>query len=91
MLTNGEEAELWELLSGPNILATSAARLDRWLEVTSSRRVVFGHKPHPGAQPEVYYGGKAINYDAGFSRFHHKYRRQSPPAASVAPLPPLPD
>ena len=91
MLTNGEEAELWEMLSGPNVFATQPARLDRWLEVTGSRRVVFGHKPHQGAQPEVYHDGKAINYDGAFSRFHRKYRRQSPPGATVAPLPPLPD
>jgi hypothetical protein len=91
MLARGREAELWELLSGPNIFATQALRLDRWLEVTGSRRVVFGHKPHQSSQPEVYHGGKAINYDGGFSRFHRKYRRQSPPAASVSPLPPLHD
>jgi hypothetical protein len=91
LLSNGGEAELWEMLSGPNILATQPARLDRWLEVTNSRRVVFGHKPHQGAQPDVYHGGKAINYDGGFSRFHRKYRRLSPPAASVSPLPPLRD
>jgi len=91
MLTNGEEAELWELLSGPNVFATQPARLDRWLEVTSSRRVVFGHKPHQGTEPEVYHGGKAINFDGAFSRFHRKYRRLSPPGATVAPLPPLPD
>jgi hypothetical protein len=65
--------------------------LDRWLEVTGGSRVVFGHNPHNSTRPEVYHGGRAINFDGGFSRFHRKYRRQSPPGATVAPLPPLPD
>jgi hypothetical protein len=91
MLATGEEAELWEMLSGRNIFPTQPERLDRWLEVTGSRRVVFGHNPHNSARPEVYHGGKAINFDGGFSRFHRKYRRLSPPGATVAPLPPLPD
>jgi hypothetical protein len=89
LLANGEEAELWEMLSGPNMFATQLQRLDRWLEVTGTRRVVFGHKPHNNARPEVYHGGKAINFDGGFSRFHRRYRRPTPPAATVAPLPPL--
>jgi len=89
LLANGEEGELWEMLSGPNMFATQLQRLDRWLEVTGSRRVVFGHKPHNNARPEVYHGGKAINFDGGFSRFHRRYRRLTPPGATVAPLPPL--
>jgi hypothetical protein len=89
LLTNGGEAELWEMLSGLNMFATQLQRLDRWLEVTGSRRVVFGHKPHHNARPEVYHGGKAINFDGGFSRFHRRYRRLSPLGATVAPLPPL--
>jgi hypothetical protein len=91
LLANGEEAQLWEMLSGRNSFPTQPERLDRWLEVTSSRRVVFGHNPHLSPRPEVSYGGKAINFDGGFSRFHRKYRRLSPPGATVAPLPPLAD
>src|SRR3984893_6539841 len=38
-LLNGEgEATLWDVLSGPNIFATQGMRLDRWLEITDSRR-----------------------------------------------------
>jgi hypothetical protein len=90
-LANGEEGRLWEMLSGGNIFTNQPQRLDRWLEVTGSRRVLFGHKPHQSPRPEVYHGGKAINFDGGFSRFHSRYRRLSPPGATVAPLPPFPD
>ncbi len=87
LLRNGGEAKLWDLLSGKNIFPTQPLRLDRWLELTGSRRVVFGHNPHRSSRPEVYHGGKAINFDGGFSRFHSKFQRRSPPGASVAPLP----
>jgi hypothetical protein len=87
LLSNQGEGELWDAMSGHNIFATSPERLDRWVEVTGSRRVVFGHNPHRSARPEVYHGGKAINFDGGFSRHHRLYRRVSPPGASVAPLP----
>jgi len=91
LLANEGEAELWGILSGHNIFTTQVARLDRWLEVARSRRIVFGHNPHHSARPEAYHGGKAINFDGGFSRFHSRYRRLSPPGATVAPLPPLQD
>jgi hypothetical protein len=86
LLLHEGEAELWDLLSGPNIFETSRMRLDRWLEFTDSRRVVFGHKPHGGSVPQQYHEGRAINFDGGFSRSHRKYRRASPIAATVAPL-----
>jgi hypothetical protein len=91
LLASGEEAKLWEMLSGKNIFTTQPERLDRWLEVTGSRRVVFGHNPHHSARPEVDHGGKAINYDGGFSRYHRRFRRLSPLGATVAPLPPIGD
>jgi hypothetical protein len=91
LLANGGEADLWELLSGKNIFTTQPERLDRWLEMTGSSRVVFGHNPHRGSKPEVYHGGKAMNFDGGFSRHHRKFLRQSPLGASVAPLPPMGD
>jgi hypothetical protein len=74
------------LMSGPNIFATQPMRLDRWLEITNCRRVVFGHKPHDRPAPERYHGGRAINFDGGFSRSHRKFRRTSPIGATVAPL-----
>jgi Calcineurin-like phosphoesterase len=87
LLVDGGEAQLWDLLSGKNIFPTQPLRLDRWLELTGSRRAVFGHNPHRNSRPEVYHGGKAINFDGGFSRFHSKFQRRSPLGASVAPLP----
>jgi Calcineurin-like phosphoesterase len=87
LLAQGCEAELWDLLSGKNIFTTQPMRLERWLEVTGSRRVVFGHNPHRSPRPEVYHGGKAINFDGGFSRYHRKFQRHSPLGATVAPLP----
>ncbi len=84
------EAELWEMMSGRNIFATSRERLDSWLEVTGSRRVVFGHTPHRGPKPDVQQDGKALNFDGAFSSYHRMFRHLSPPGATVAPLPPLP-
>ncbi len=81
------EAELWDLMSGRNIFATSRERLDGWLEVTQSRRVVFGHTPHRGSKPDVQQDGKALNFDGGFSSYHRMFRHLSPPGATVAPLP----
>jgi hypothetical protein len=91
MLSNGGESELWEMMSGRNIFATQRERLDRWLEVTGSRRVIFGHNPHRGARPEIYHGGRAMNFDGAFSRHHRLFRRASPHSATVAPLPPIGD
>jgi hypothetical protein len=80
------ESTLWELLSGPNVFATQPERLQRWLDTTGSRRVVFGHKPHGGRVPAIFHSGKAINFDGGFSRSHRKFRRLTPIGATVAPL-----
>jgi Calcineurin-like phosphoesterase len=86
LLRHEGEAKLWDVLSGPNIFAAQPMRLERWLEITNSRRVVFGHKPHGGPVPESYHEGRAINFDGGFSRSHRKFRRASPIGATVAPL-----
>jgi len=87
LLVSGGEAELWDLLSGKNIFPSQPLRLQRWLEVTGSRRAVFGHNPHNAARPEVHHDGRAINFDGGFSRYHRKFQRRSPLGATVAPLP----
>jgi len=86
LLVDEGEAELWDVMSGPNIFETQAMRLERWLEITDSRRVVFGHKPHGGSVPQRYHEGRATNFDGGFSRAHRKFRRTSPAGATVAPL-----
>ena len=86
VLEAGDAHLLWNVMSGKGVFATQPDRLERWLELTGSRRVVFGHTPHHEPQPARYHGGKAINYDGGLARFH--YRRAAPLAASVGPLPP---
>lgn len=86
VLEAGDTHLLWEVMSSKGVFATQPDRLDRWLELTGSRRVVFGHTPHHGLRPALYHDGKAINYDGGLSRSH--YRRAAPLAASVGPLPP---
>ena len=85
LLMHEGETTLWDLLSAKNIFPVSPERLDRWLELTGSRRVVFGHTPHGGRTPQSYHGGKAINFDGAFSRSHRKFR-VAPIAATVAPL-----
>lgn len=86
VLEAGDAQLLWGVMSGKGIFATQPHRLDGWLELTGSRRVVFGHTPHHEPKPVHYHGGKAINYDGGLARVH--YRRPAPLEASVGPLPP---
>jgi len=86
VLEAGDAHLLWDVMTGKGVFATQPDRLNRWLELTGSRRVVFGHTPHHEPNPATYHGGKAINYDGGLARAH--YRRAAPLAASVGPLPP---
>jgi calcineurin-like phosphoesterase family protein len=86
VLEAGDARLLWQVMSGKGVFATQPDRLDRWLELTGSRRVVFGHTPHHEQRPARYHDGKAINFDGGLSRAH--YRRAAPLAASVGPLDP---
>ena len=85
LLANQCESDLWGAMSGRNIFPDQRERLDRWLEVTASRRVVFGHTPHGGRAPQSYHDGRAINFDGALSRSHRRYR-VSPSGATVAPL-----
>jgi len=86
LLRSGGESLLWDLLSSRNVFESQPARLERWLDLTRSRRVVFGHRPHRSSRPEIYHGGKAINFDGGLSRSHRLHQRGSALAASVGPL-----
>jgi hypothetical protein len=86
LLTVGEEETLWREMSGRNIFATQPVRLEKWLELTGARRVVFGHNPHRGSKPASYHGGSAINFDGAFSRGHPQFRRRPPAGASIGPL-----
>lgn len=92
LLESGGEDQLWDILSPGLVFRGSGHRLGSWLERCGARRLVHGHKPHGGSRPDIYGGGKAINFDGGFSRFHgSRYRRRTAAAASVGPLPPLVD
>ena len=88
VLGEGDAHLLWEVMSGKGVFATQPERLERWLQLTGSRRVVFGHTPHRNATPARYHGGKAINFDGGLSTSHRLFRRGAPQAASVGPLDP---
>jgi hypothetical protein len=88
LLAGDGEPILWDTLSAANIFETQPDRVDRWLELTHSRRVVFGHKPHRNAKPVRYHDGKAINFDGGLSRAHRLHQKGAPLAASVGPLDP---
>lgn len=83
----GHEHEIWDALSPRAMFQRMPGRLDRWLERTGASRVVHGHTPHRGARPEVYAGGRGINFDGGLGRFgRSRYRKLQPVQASVAPL-----
>src|ERR1700693_2958153 len=86
LLFHEGESILWDLLSGQNIFEPQPMRLERWLEMTTAHRAVFGHKPHGASSPQRYHEGRAINFDGGLSRGHRKHRRASPTGATVAPL-----
>ena len=88
VLEAGNADLLWQVMSGKAAFATQPERLERWLELTGCRRVVFGHTPHRSSTPARYHHSKAINFDGGLSRSHRMYRRGAPLAASVAPLEP---
>ena len=86
LLNDEGEPELWDVLSAKNVFAQQPMRLREWLQATHCRRVVFGHTPHRGREPDVYHNGLAINFDGAFSRSHRKHAHVSPISASVAPL-----
>ncbi len=92
LLREGREDRLWDVMSPGLVFKGARLRLERWLELTRSRRVVHGHKPHGGSRPDVYHQGRAVNFDGGFSRYSGgRYRRRTAAGASVGPLPPLVD
>jgi hypothetical protein len=86
LLHGDGEPELWDVLSAKNVFAQQPMRLHEYLQATHCRRVVFGHTPHRGREPEVYHDGLAINFDGALSRSHRKHAGMSPVSASVAPL-----
>jgi hypothetical protein len=93
LLATGGEPRLTDILSAGGVFRRSTRRLEAWLELTRARRLVHGHTPHARPQPDVYAGGRATDFDGGFSRYYGSRYRRGPraPAATVGPLPPLVD
>jgi len=88
LLEGGQELVLWDVLTPGLVFRTSRRRLEEWLELTGSRRLVHGHKPHGRQRPDTYQYGLVVNFDGGLSRFgRSRYSRQGPIAASVGPIP----
>ncbi len=89
LLASGDFQPLWDLMTPQGIFRTQPARLESWLAKMGVRRLVHGHTPHQAPGPDVYAGGRAIDFDGSFGRFGGaRYRRRRPVGASVAPLPP---
>ncbi len=88
-LRGGDHQLLWDLMTPRGLFRTQPNRLERWLGKLGAERLVHGHSPHQASGPDSYAGGRAINFDGGFSRYGGpRYRRRSAAAASIAPLPP---
>lgn len=83
----GRELEIWDALTPRGMFRRMPGRLDRWLERTGAGRVVHGHTPHSLGRPEVYAGGRAVNFDGGLGRYgRSRFRRLQPVEASVGRL-----
>jgi hypothetical protein len=78
---------LIDLLSPKRVFRNQPLRLENWLLRTDAPRVVHGHSPHGRSQPDIYAGGRAIDFDGGLGRWGGSNRGRSPAAASVGPLP----
>jgi len=86
LMASGESA-LWDILSPRDIFPSRPDRLDKWLELTGSRRVIHGHTPHGRPAPATLHDGKEINYDGGLSRSDRRARGGKSLKATVSPLP----
>lgn len=88
LMESGDEMALWEILTPGLVFRTSRRRLEEWLQLTGSRRLVHGHKPHGRLRPDTYQYGLVVNFDGGLGRFgRSRYSRQGPIEASVGPIP----
>lgn len=92
LLVRDDDWRLWDILTPRGVFRRRPSSLEGWLKFTRSKRVVHGHTPHRKPAPDLYGGGRAICFDGGFSRYGGgaRFRRISPFAASVGPLPALP-
>jgi hypothetical protein len=88
MLAAREHRLLIDLLSQKRVFREQPPRLESWLRRTGARRIVHGHSPHGRSQPDVYAGGRAINFDGALGRWGGRGNRgRAPASASVGPLP----
>jgi Calcineurin-like phosphoesterase len=88
LLAAGEVRPLVDRMTSRGVFRRQTLRLEQWLERTGARRVVHGHTPHRGKQPEVYAGGRAICYDGGMGRWGRPGAfRGGSIKGSVGPLP----
>ena len=88
LLAEGETTRLVELMTPRGLFRRQPHRLETWLRRTGARRVVHGHSPHRGRQPDVYAGGRAICFDGGMGRWGRPGAlRGGSITGSVGPLP----
>ncbi len=88
LLESGETQPLLDRMTSRGVFRRQPLRLEAWLRRTGARRVVHGHTPHRNRQPEVYAGGRAINFDGGMGRWGRPGAfRGGSITGSVGPLP----
>jgi hypothetical protein len=88
LVESGETQPLLDRMTSRGVFRRQPLRLEAWLRRTGARRVVHGHTPHRNRQPEVYAGGRAINFDGGMGRWGRPGAfRGGSITGSVGPLP----
>ena len=86
----GDLRPLIDRMTSRGVFRRQTLRLEAWLARTGARRVVHGHTPHRGRQPEAYAGGRAICFDGGMGRWGRPGAlRGGSVRGTIAPLPPL--
>jgi hypothetical protein len=90
LLAAGEVRPLIDRMTSRGVFRRQTLRLEAWLRRTGAVRVVHGHTPHRGKQPEIYAAGRAICFDGGMGRWGRPGAlRGGSIKGSIAPLPRL--
>ena len=88
LLQAGDVRPLVDRMTSRGVFRRSPLRLEAWLRRTGARRAIHGHTPHRGRRPEVYAGGRGINFDGAMGRWGRPGAiRGGSPQGSVGPLP----
>ncbi len=88
LLEAGDTQPLLDRMTSRGVFRRQPLRLEAWLRRTGARRVVHGHTPHRNRRPEVYAGGRAIDFDGGMGRWGRPGAfRGGSITGSVGPLP----